>query len=380
MSNDSHLKIKMKKALVYTNVVLALTSVILFGVWLLILRPMQIDIATKIDQYAYFELDDLPIIANKINANYYGSYNNNTQFNAEGANLALEQENQYNDSNVYADVSEPDIQYDTDASAMPDHILEKVEKAVEKSEQLLSDSNNSKNIKNTEANISSKKATKYTSGAKIAIIVTNLGLNKKTTEMALELPTQCGLGFLPYTKSLKPLLHKAQSNGHEIYLYLPLQTSRSYDNPGKYALLGDLPAEENLMRLNIVLNSHARYDGVYSSFKEVFTTNATVSEMLFDHLEDKNLIFLMGRVQQNKMAAHISKRNKIVHTNVILDKEPDAEEIQANLELLIKTARDQGAALGYTQGYPLTIEMISKWIPKLRERGIKLVPASELLK
>ena len=100
----------------------------------------------------------------------------------------------------------------------------------------------------------------------------------------MTLPRDCALGFLPYTKSLKPLLHRAQGNGHEIYLYLPLQTSKSHDNPGRYALMGNLAQEENSTRLNVVLNSHARYDGVYSSYKEVFTDNARVSDVVFDHL------------------------------------------------------------------------------------------------
>ena len=48
--------------------------------------------------------------------------------------------------------------------------------------------------------------------------------------------------------------------------------------------MGNLAQEENSTRLNVVLNSHARYDGVYSSYKEVFTDNARVSDVVFDHL------------------------------------------------------------------------------------------------
>lgn len=381
MVSDSNIKVKLKKALIITNIALGMMCGVLLATWLLVLRPTQFDIATKIDQYAYFELDNLPAIANKIDANYYGSYHNNKtsqSYAEEDDEMLLSDEEEYSDIETDDNQllnTEPEI-VDTAESAMPTEILDKAEEIVQKSNKLLVNNNSSK--KNADTSL--KKVTKYSSGAKIALIVTNLGLNRKTTELALELPKQCGLGFLPYTKSLKPLLHKAQSNGHEIYLYLPLQTSRSYDNPGKYALLGDLPAEENLMRLNIILNSHARYDGVYSSFKEVFTTNSMASEMLFDHLEDKNLMFIMGRVPQGKILPHIDKRNKIIHTSVVLDKEPDEETIKAHLELLIKTARANGSALGYTQGYPLTIEMISQWLPKLRERGVKLVPVSELLK
>lgn len=378
MVSDLNLKNRVRKLLTIANVALAMMFLVLLAVWLLVIRPTQVDIASRMDQYAYFELDNLPEIANRIDPNYFGTYHDHAKLATDkDHDLAsiLDSEHDANSDDDTYDQAEGTTNKVAEVSA-PTDILDKAEEIVAKSNKLLVD----KNAKKGKIDDSSKKVTKYSGGAKIALIITNLGLNRKTTELALELPTQCALGFLPYTKNLKPLLHKAQTDGHEIYLYLPLQTSRSYDNPGKYALLGDIPLEENLMRLNIILNSHARYDGVYSSFKEIFTTNAAASEMLFDHLEDKNLTFIMGRIQQNKIPAHISNRSKVVYTSVILDKEADEEAIKANLELLIKKSRENGAVLGYAQGYPITIEMIQKWLPELRNRGVKLVPVSELLK
>jgi uncharacterized protein len=220
----------------------------------------------------------------------------------------------------------------------------------------------------------------YTGQPKISVIVTNLGLNRRSTELALTLPKECGLGFLPYTKSLKPLLHRAQGNGHEIYLYLPLQTSKSYDNPGRYALMSNLAQEENSLRLNVILNSHARYDGVYSSYKEVFTDNEKASDMVLDHLDDKNLIFILGKGLRHPAPKHIKSHNNILPTNIIIDEEPDSESISNQLAELIKVAEEDGIALGYAQGFTLTIEMIRKWAPTLKQKGIKLVPVSDLLK
>lgn len=385
MISDSNIKAKIKKALLITNITLGVIFASLLAVWLLALRPTQFEIATKMDQYAYFNLDNLPKIANKIEADYIGYQDPAITAYGEGDDSETDNADYIGEKIAAIEPNEETI--DTELSdienAMPEGLLDKAEEIAQKSSKILSRQNvTTKQKGEAEASEASadKLIVKYSGNAKIAIIVTNLGLNRKSTELALTLPKQCALGFLPYTKSLKPLLHKAQSDGHEIYLYLPLQTSRSYDNPGKYALMGNLPAEENMMRLNVVLNSHARYDGVYSSFKEVFTTNPRVSEAMFDHLEDKNLIFLMGRPQLGSAVSHIEKRKKIIFTNVIIDKEPEESEIQAGLEKLIKEARENGSALGYAQGYPLTIEMISAWIPKLRERGVKLVPVSDLLK
>lgn len=160
----------------------------------------------------------------------------------------------------------------------------KTDNLIKQTEKILGDEIQNTNYTNTDQDV--KVGKKYSGKPKIGILVTNLGLNRRATELALTLPVQCGLGFLPYTNSLKPLLHKAQAKGHEVYLYLPLQT-KSNDNPGKHALMTNLASEENALRLNMILNSHARYDGVYSSYKEIFTDNIHASELVFDQLDDK---------------------------------------------------------------------------------------------
>lgn len=371
MIKDPKLKGRVKKGLIGLNAGLGTIFIALLAAWLLVLRPSQFDMATHLDQYAYFEMDNLPEIANKIEADYFGS---------AYAARTLDQDEDFTGT-IYEDVDEPGKPLDENiitSHADPDAILDKAEAILAQSNKLIKDEKQP--TPNPEPSPGTPVTSKYAGQATISLIVTNLGLNKKSTEMALTLPKQCGLGFLPYTKKLKPLLHKAQKEGHEIYLYMPLQTSRSYENPGKYALLGNLPPEENMVRLNVILNSHARYDGVYSSHKEVFTSNPHQSELLFDHLDDKNLIFVMGKPVGNKTMPHIASRENIVHTSLIIDKEPDAEAIRASFEKLIKISREHGHALGYTQGYTLTIEMIKEWIPKLHDRGIKLIPISKTLR
>ena len=398
--NDLQFKARLKKILLITNVTLFVILFALLISWLVVLRPVQFTIAASQEQYASFDLDNLPDFKNTIQSDYFGGDLEGNTAIAPAVGRAGDEEDAYNDDTEIAAVSE-EVKASDESDLEPDEILDQASKLLDKSKKLAASVEEDSKGSVDKSDVSSKIVQsnsgsedneqgvnsgevaglkKMSAGGKIAIIVTNLGLNKKPTEMALKLPKQCALGFLPYTKTLKPLLHQAQSEGHEIYLYVPMQTSRSYENPGKYALLGNLPAEENMMRLNVILNSHARYDGVYSSFKEVFTSNPQVSEFLFDNLEDKNLIFLMGKSFGNKIPPHLQARENLLYSSIVIDKDPDQEEIKANLEKLIKIAKENGSALGYSQGYSLSIDMINEWIPTLRARGVKLVPASELLK
>jgi polysaccharide deacetylase 2 family uncharacterized protein YibQ len=354
MIKDSKLKAKVKLYLLGSNIALGVILLSLVVYWLVSVRSTQIARATELGQYRTYSMTKLPFITDEIEADYVGLQKQVAKGLEEAEDIDLE----------LASIDVPPKQ---------DSLIDQTEQVLAKSEELLSSTTKAKDLP-------SKKKRTYSGKPKISIVVTNLGLNRRSTELALTLPPQCALGFLPYTQSLKPLFHKAQAKGHEIYLYLPLQTSKALDNPGKYALMNNLASEENEVRLNVILNSHLRYNGVYSSYKEVFTDNMPASEMLFDQLSDKNLIFILGKGLSKGAQAHIASRNNVIPTNIIIDKEPDKDSIRNQLEELIRVAKNEGIALGYAQGFTLTIEMIREWIPALNKQGVQLIPVSELLK
>lgn len=232
------------------------------------------------------------------------------------------------------------------------------------------------NIKDPTLTMSNKKAIK----PKIAMIITNLGLSRLPTELAINTPKEFGLGFLPYTSSLKSLLYKAQENGHEIYLYLPLEMESSSDNPGKHALMINQSLEENISRLEILLNSFKKYEGVYSSYREKVSSNSELMNAIFEKIKHKNLIFILGKNNNTSTLHYSQNKVGVISANIVIDKELDREKILHNLELLVTAAKENSSALGYIQGYALTIEIINEWLPTLKKNNIELVPASELMK
>jgi len=360
MIKDTKLKTAIKKGVIVLNIVLGITLFCMIIFWFASVRPGQIDRAIQLGQYRSYSMNNLPVDPEEIE---------NLHFNER---LAVADTTEEIDL-VERELASIDLVSTIVENEEP-NLLDKADELLAKTNKILAQPSQGVPAPFV------KKKRQYKGSPKIAIIVTNLGLNRRSTELAMTLPQQCGLGFLPYTKSLKPLLHKAQSNGHEIFLYLPLQTSQSFDNPGRYALMDNLAPEENAVRLNVILNSHARYDGVYSSYKEVFTDNPQPSAMVFEHLDDKNLIFVLGKGIQAGIPKHMRSHNNIIPTNIIIDEEPDKDAIRKQLLELVRQAEYDGIALGYAQGFTLTIEMIRDWIPTLKRKDIKLVPVSEILK
>jgi polysaccharide deacetylase 2 family uncharacterized protein YibQ len=360
MIKDTKLKTAIKKGVIVLNIVLGITLFCMIVFWFASVRPGQIDKAIQLGQYRSYSMNNLPVDTEEIETDYFKE-RLAVADTTEEIDLVERELASIDSVSTLVESQEPDL-------------LDKADELLAKTNKILAQP--SQDIPASFV----KKKRQYKGAPKIAVIVTNLGLNRRSTELAMTLPQQCGLGFLPYTKSLKPLLHKAQSNGHEIFLYLPLQTSQSFDNPGRYALMDNLAPEENAVRLNVILNSHARYDGVYSSYKEVFTDNPQSSAMIFEHLDDKNLIFVLGKGIQAGIPKHMRSHNNIIPTNIIIDEEPDKKAIRKQLAELVRQAEYDGIALGYAQGFTLTIEMIRDWIPTLKRKNIKLVPVSEILK
>jgi polysaccharide deacetylase 2 family uncharacterized protein YibQ len=312
MFKDSYSKAKIRFYLVVVNIILALIAASMVIYWLAFARPGQIMQATVLGHYRAYTMDNLPFITGEIEADYAGSpeavINNSEELDRIESELAAINIDSANTTTLNSD-----------------KLLVKTEKFITQSEQLL-------NKKNRQKTNNTKKVRSKSAASKVSIIVTNLGLSKRSTEAALTLPPQCAFGFLPYTQNLQYLLNKAQNDGHEIYLYLPLQTNAAFNSSEKYALMNNLAPEENATRLNMVLNSQPQYKGVYSSFKEVFTNNPQSAEMLFDQLEDKNHIFILGREKMAKSKDLTGLYSNIIPTTLVIDKEPDRESIKKQLQ------------------------------------------------
>ena len=69
----------------------------------------------------------------------------------------------------------------------------------------------------------------------------------------------------------------------------------------------------------------------------------------------------------------------IIPADLVLDEEADKKAINAKMEELVKLAETNGLAVGYSQGFTLTIEIIRDWLPIIKKRGIIVTPISTIL-
>lgn len=266
------------------------------------------------------------------------------------------------------------------ASQLHQYILFDLDKSHQNSEFALNFNEPRKNTQNNKYNkIAVDNKNKFSDkpqrhNPRIAIIITNLGLNKLLTELALTMPPSIALGFLPYTASLKPLLYKARQDGHEIYLNIPFETDL-YSNHG---LNPFLTIDENVKKLKNILAVCNGCHGVYSNYKDNLSNNPQFLDIILHELELQKLIFIFGKDASSLLPEHVLSNKQIMPTSIIIDHEAEADEIKEKLDLLVRLALAENVALGYAHGYAITMEIIKDWLPILKNHNVELVPVSEL--
>lgn len=200
---------------------------------------------------------------------------------------------------------------------------------------------------------------------KIAILISNLGLSKRINDLALKLPAQIALGVIPYSNSLQNFLDEAQNKGHEVYISLP---NFVLDD-------GENHQPEDTRKFNDWFNIYGKYKGIYSS-RLLANDDSQSLQHLLKLIEDKNLLFIQSTTINLDDYKKLPARKNVIYSQIIIGAEADENEIKKNLEQLVKQAKENKRALGYANGYLLTIEMINKWLPSLKSQGIELVPVS----
>ena len=217
---------------------------------------------------------------------------------------------------------------------------------------------------------------------KIAILVTGIGLNNKSSELAIRrLPGQIDLGFSPYGRQLQSWMDKSRAAGHESFLMIPTEPLKYPENdPGPHTLLTGASERDNLKKLDWLLSQVSGYVGVVNDMGSKFTASEPDIMPILTDLHGRGLMFLDSRSTRFSVAAKLARRLSMPRAvnNLYIDNVISASEITKNLTALENTARTYGTALGVARAFPLTIEELEKWSRGLEGRGIQLVPITAI--
>lgn len=218
-------------------------------------------------------------------------------------------------------------------------------------------------------------------GHRISIILVESGLDVKATQRAIrELPSAVVLAFSPYASNVSGLVKDARSNGHQIWVGVPMEPLRyPAVDPGENTLLIRLSEAENLKRLSWAIGRVNQPVGVYNLMGSAFTANKKSLLPILKTLSERKLMFLDTRATPRSKASEIaaSLSLPIAINDRFLDSAQSEAAIDRELRALEAQARLTGYAVGVGQPQSALISRLATWLPTLSDRGFILVPPSD---
>ena len=216
----------------------------------------------------------------------------------------------------------------------------------------------------------------------IAVIVDDMGLDRRRSARAVALPGPLTLAFLTYGRELPEQTAAARRAGHELLVHIPMQPDDGAADPGPNVLRADLAPEELERRLAWGLTRFAGYVGVNNHMGSRFTADRRAMMALFAGLRRRGLLFVDSRTTPRTAAPWLAHEMSLpfAERNVFLDNENDSSEVRQRLRQTEHIARRNGLAVAIGHPRDATLEALAAWLPTLGEAGFALVPVSAIVR
>lgn len=217
--------------------------------------------------------------------------------------------------------------------------------------------------------------------AQVAIIIDDMG-HHRSNQRFIELSTPAApltFSFLPYTAFAAEQAQQAATAGYEVMLHLPMASGPHHD-AGIDALQLDESQEELVARMNAALARIPQARGVNNHMGSLLTTNVAAMKSVMNELASRKLFFIDSRTTAETVAEATARLAGVptARRHVFLDHERTPEGLSKAWEELLKQAEERGFAIAIAHPHDMTHDFLREHLDDLNQRGITLVPASEL--
>jgi uncharacterized protein len=216
----------------------------------------------------------------------------------------------------------------------------------------------------------------------IAIVLDDVGLDKKGAERAIALQGPVTISFMAYATDLPQLAEAAHRNGHELMLHVPMEPISRSEDMGPNGLSVDLSRDEVLRRLRWDLDRFDGYVGINNHMGSRFTADAAGMSWVLEELKARGLLFLDSRTIGNSVGMELARKFGVPHAgrDVFLDNVIEPAAIAAQLAETEEIARRHGSAIAIGHPHDVTLDVLTTWLAGLKAKGFVLVPLSAIVR
>ena len=215
----------------------------------------------------------------------------------------------------------------------------------------------------------------------VAIIIDDLGYDKKIAIKFSELNAVLTFSILPHSPFQKTIAHLSREKGFDIMLHLPMEPVEYPDvNPGPGTLLTSMTPDQLTRQLENDLDAVPFIKGVNNHMGSKMTADSSQMYQIFTILKKRGLYFVDSRTTVETLCKPSARLFQIpfAQRDVFLDHVATEDFIRKQLNELVRIAQRNGYAVGIGHPHSLTYQVLREMLPELQKK-VRLVPASEIV-
>ncbi len=151
--------------------------------------------------------------------------------------------------------------------------------------------------------------------------------------------------------------------------------------PGEGVLLEKMDEESLRRQLSKDIEAVPYAKGASNHMGSRLMEDSEKVKIMLSELKRRNLFFLDSRTTPQTVGLQVARSlgMKAMERSLFIDHSLDEEDIREKLEKLIHLSLSNGRAVGIGHPHPETIKSLKEMIPKMKEKGIEIVPLSSLM-
>ncbi len=215
----------------------------------------------------------------------------------------------------------------------------------------------------------------------IAVVIDDMGIDRKRSERIVSLPGVLTTAYLSYANDLAGQAARARAAGREVILHVPMEPKSANVDPGPDVLLTRHSEAEIRTRLAAALDRFDGFAGINNHMGSKFTAHAEGMGVVLDELAARGLLFLDSRTAGSTVGSAIAREIGVptAERNVFLDNVNEVGAVMARLAETERVARRQGFAVAIGHPRDATVAALAKWMGDAARRGFVLVPLSAVV-
>ena len=219
--------------------------------------------------------------------------------------------------------------------------------------------------------------------AQLAIVIDDLGYDKRRGLQAIALPGRLTVAVIPHTPNGRFLAEAAHEAGREIILHQPMQGSdflQTSSSP-KGILTLEMGPEDIRFELRQSLSSIPYVTGINNHTGSTLSQARSQMYWLMQQVASTDLYYLDSRTTTETVAGEAAQAWGVpfVSRDVFLDHHNDRASIARQFRYAVRLAKRRGHAVLIAHPRPRSLELLAQELPLLDSKEIELVHASELV-